>query len=71
MLVEHREVSVSSGGPLLVIRASSGQSDSGENLGDSFLLANALPPIVFNGFEAVGNMLFLIRGLSLVPMFGH
>jgi hypothetical protein len=40
-------------------------------LGDSLPFANALSPIVFNGFEAVGDMSFLIRGLGLVPMFRH
>jgi hypothetical protein len=55
MLVEHCDVSVSGGG----------------DLGDSFPFANILPPIVLDGFEAVGDMSFLIWGLNLDFMFSH
>ena len=70
MLVEHCKVSISGGGPLLVIHASSGRLDGGGDLGNSFPFADILPPIILNGFEAVGDMSFL-RGLILDFMFGH
>ena len=71
MLVEHCDVSIPGGGPLLVIRASSGRPDGGGDLGDSFPLADILPPIILNGFEAVGDMPFLTWGLVLDFMFSH
>ena len=71
MIVKHCNVSIPGSGPLLVIHASSGRPDGGGDLGDSLPLGEILPPIILNGFEAVGNMSFLTLGLGLDFMFSH
>jgi hypothetical protein len=55
MLVEHREIGASRGCSLFVIRASSVGPDCCSDLGDSLPFADVVTPIVFNGFETIGD----------------
>jgi hypothetical protein len=77
MLVEHGEIRASSGGSLLVIRASRGRPDGSRDLGDGLPLADIFPPIILDGFDAVGSedafdTLGFSLGFSLLfVMLGH
>jgi hypothetical protein len=76
MFIEHGEIRASSGGSLLVIRASSGRPDGGRDLGDGLPLADIFPPIILDGFDAVGGeipfgTLGFNLGFGLFVMLGH
>ena len=57
MFIEHCEVGIPGGGPLLIICASSGQFNDGGDLGDCLPLGDTLTPIILNSLETVVNTL--------------